>query len=91
MAANSAAKDGIGPKFELFKTFMDVLVTCKNEGDRIKIEGARVLTTFLPSKVYNSKIFNILLPRILDSFLEGSQLVRVPRIQSNFLASGGKI
>ena len=30
--ANSAAWDGIGPKFELIETsIMDVLVTCKNE------------------------------------------------------------
>ena len=47
-AANSAARDGIGPKFELIETFMDVLVTCKNEGDQIKVEGARVLAIFLP-------------------------------------------
>ena len=45
--ANSAARDGIGPKFELIGTSMDVLVTCKNEEDQIKIEGARVLTIFL--------------------------------------------
>ena len=35
-----------GPKFELVQDFMVVLVTCKNEEDRIKIEGARVLTRF---------------------------------------------
>ena len=56
---------------------MDVVVTCKNEGAEIKIEGARVLTTFLQLLVYNSKVFNILLPHILDSFFEGSRLVRV--------------
>ena len=49
MAANSAARDGIGPKFELIESFMDFLVTCKNEEDQIKIEDARVLTTFIPS------------------------------------------
>ena len=31
---------------------MHVLVTCKNEDDRIKNEGARVFTRFLPLKVY---------------------------------------
>ena len=31
---------------------MFVLVTCKSEEDRIKTEGARVLTTFLPLSVY---------------------------------------
>ena len=31
---------------------MHVLVTCKNEDDRIKNEGARAFTSFLPLKVY---------------------------------------
>ena len=39
---------GIRPKFELIQAFMHVLVTCKNEDDRIKNEGARVFTRFLP-------------------------------------------
>ena len=39
---------GIWPKFELFQAFMHVLVTCKNEDDRFKNEGARVFTRFLP-------------------------------------------
>ena len=30
------------PKFELIQAFMHVLVTCKNEEDPIKNEGARV-------------------------------------------------
>ena len=37
---------GILPKFELIKAFMHVLVTCKNEEDPIKNEGARVFTSF---------------------------------------------
>ena len=32
--------------------FMHVLVSCKNEEDLIKNEGARVFTTFLPLYVY---------------------------------------
>ena len=36
------------PKFELIQDFMHVLVTCKNEGDQIKNEGARLFTRFLP-------------------------------------------
>ena len=40
------------PKFELIQTFMHVLNTCKNEEDRIKNEGARVFTKFLPLLVY---------------------------------------
>ena len=35
---------GIWPKFELIQAFMHVLVTCKNEDDRLKNEGARVFT-----------------------------------------------
>ena len=37
---------GIWPKFELIQAFMHVLVTCKNEVDPIKNEGARVFTRF---------------------------------------------
>ena len=36
------------PKFELIQAFMHVLVTCKNEEDQIKNEGARVFTRFFP-------------------------------------------
>ena len=36
------------PKFELMQASMYVLVTCKNEEDPIKNEGARVFTRFLP-------------------------------------------
>ena len=40
------------PKFELIQAFMHVLVTCKNEEDPIKNEGARVFTRSLPLLVY---------------------------------------
>ena len=43
-AANSAVLGRIWPKFELVRDIMVVLVTCKNEQDPIKNEGARVLT-----------------------------------------------
>ena len=33
------------PKIKLIKTFMGVLVTCKNEEDPVQNEGARVITT----------------------------------------------
>ena len=36
------------PKCELIQAFMHVLLTCKNEVDQIKNEGARVFTRFLP-------------------------------------------
>ena len=41
-AANSVAK------IKFIQTFMGVLVTCKNEEDPFKNEGARVVTTDLP-------------------------------------------
>ena len=47
-ADNSVVGCGIWPKVELIQAFMHVLVTCKNEGDRFKNEGARVFTRFLP-------------------------------------------
>ena len=40
-AANSEASSGILPKFKLIQAFIVVLVTCKNEEDPIKNEGAR--------------------------------------------------
>ena len=36
------------PKFEHIQAFMHVLLTCKNEVDQIKNEGARMFTRFLP-------------------------------------------
>ena len=45
-AANSEVRGGILPKFEFIQAFIVVLVTCKNEEDPIKNEGARVLTRF---------------------------------------------
>ena len=47
-ADNSGVCGGIWPKFELIQAFMHVLLTCKNEVDQIKNEGARVFTRFLP-------------------------------------------
>ena len=48
MATNSEVCGGILPKFEHIQTLIVVLVTCKNEEDSIKNEGARVLTRFSP-------------------------------------------
>ena len=45
-ATISEVSGGILPKFELIKPFIVVLVTCKNEEDPKKNEGARVLTRF---------------------------------------------
>ena len=44
-AAYSAVLGPIWPKFELVWDVMVVLLTCKNEEDLIKNEGARVFTT----------------------------------------------
>ena len=53
-AANSKVSGGILAKFEVIQAFIVVLVTCKNEEDPIKNEGARVLTRFSPLKVYGN-------------------------------------
>ena len=45
-AANSAVHGWIRPNFKLIRDYIIVLVTCKN-GDPIKNEGARVLTSLL--------------------------------------------
>ena len=46
-AANSAVHGWIRPNFKHISDYIVVLVTCKNEEDRIKNEGARVLTSLL--------------------------------------------
>ena len=43
-AANSAVHGWLRPNFKLIRDYK-VLVTCKNEEDPIKYEGARVLTS----------------------------------------------
>ena len=40
MADNSGVGGGIWPKFELIQAFMHVLLTRKNEDDRVKNNGA---------------------------------------------------
>ena len=47
-AANSIVLCRIWPNFELICTLMIVLITCKNEEDPIKNEGAKVLTKISP-------------------------------------------
>ena len=39
---------GFWPNSELIRTLMVFLITCKNQEDPIKNEGARVLRTFSP-------------------------------------------
>ena len=51
-AAYSVISGAILPKFKLIQAFMHVLVTCKNEEDPIKDEGARVFTRVFPLYVY---------------------------------------
>ena len=46
-ATNWEVSGGILPKFDFIQAFIVVLVTCKNEEDPIKNEGARVLTSLL--------------------------------------------
>ena len=47
-AANSAVLSPIWPNFELIPDVIDVLFTCKNKEDPIKIESPRVVTRFFP-------------------------------------------
>ena len=47
-AANFAVLGPIWLNFELVRDVIDVLATCKNQEDPIKIEGARVFTAFSP-------------------------------------------
>ena len=47
-ATNSEDSGGILSKFKLIQALIVVLVTCKNEKEPIKNEGARVLTRFSP-------------------------------------------
>ena len=49
-ATNSEVSGRLLPKFELIQAFIVVLLTCKNEEDSIKNEGARVLTRFSHDK-----------------------------------------
>ena len=51
-AANSEVSNGILPKLKLIQALIVGLVICKNEEDPSKNEGTRVVTTFLPLKVY---------------------------------------
>ena len=46
-AANFIVHGWIRPNFKLIQDYIVVLVTCKNEEDPIKNEGARVLTSLL--------------------------------------------
>ena len=52
MAANSVAGGWVWRKIKLIQTFMKALVTCKNEEDPFKNEGASVVTTDLSLLVY---------------------------------------
>ena len=67
-AANSEVSGGILPKFKRIKAFIVVLVTCKNEEDPIKNEGARVLSRlydvfFRRSRATNSEVSGRILPK----------------------------
>ena len=52
MAVNAVITGGEKPKIKLVQALMVVLVTCTNEEDPLKNEGTRVVTPFLPWKVY---------------------------------------
>ena len=71
---DSGVGGGIWPKFKFIQAFMYVLVTCKNENDQIKHEGARVFTRFLPLYTQQkrnaySDIFLFILPFLVQFVL----------------------
>ena len=49
-------------KFKLIQTFIIVLITCKNEEDPIKNEGARAVTTMLHYPSFFSDVQRQLTP-----------------------------
>ena len=53
-AANSAVHGWIWPNFKLFRDYIVVLGTCKNEEDptNLQNEGARILTSLYTSQKY---------------------------------------
>ena len=98
-AANSKVSDGILPKFKLIRAFMVGLVTCKNEEDPSKNNCTRVVTIFLPFKVYgdfsrcsraaNSTIQSLIWPNFepIQAFMVVLVLpARMKKIQSKMKA-----
>ena len=74
MAAYSDVSYGILPN-KIVQAFIIALVTCKNEEDPFKNKGTRVVTTFLPLKVYGdfsrrSRAANSSVPGRILSHLE---------------------
>ena len=46
-ADNSGVGGGIWPKFELIQALMHVLVTCKNEDDRLKMRSVQEISPII--------------------------------------------
>ena len=67
------------PKFKLIQAFMHVLLTCKNEVDQIKNEGARVFTDKISPKNKPMGIF-----QDAQGQLTPQSLVRSDRISNSF-------
>ena len=68
-AANSAVHGWIWQNFKLIRDYIVVLVTCKNEENLIKIEGARVLTSLF---FYFSDTQGQLTPKSVAEFRQNS-------------------
>ena len=76
-ADNSGVGGDIWLKFELIKVLIYVLITCENENDSIKNEGARVVTTF-----FHYKYMGIF--QDAQGQLTQQSLVRSGRISNSF-------
>ena len=79
-AANSAICGRIGPNFALIQGLMAVLVTCKNEEDPIKNEGARVLYTLYID--FSDAQGQLNLQSVVGSGRNSSLPARMQKIQS---------
>ena len=71
-------------KFELIQAYMHVLVSCKNEEDPIKNEGARVFTTFLILLVYGEFFRR---SRAANSAVHGPIMLNLYSFQTLWLSS----
>ena len=76
-ADKSGVDGGIWPKFELVQAFMHILVTCKNEDDSMKNEGAIVVPTFSQISLWD--FFSDAQGQLTPQFL-----VRSGRISNSF-------
>ena len=79
MPANYVAGGWMWPKIKLIQFFIGVLVTCKNEQDPIKNEGARVVTTLSGHGIVpvNMKNYCLGISSVTHEIAKHRQLLRI--------------